>query len=287
MHFRYLILLACILTFSVVALALDETPLLTTFPTMSKSEIVFVYGGYLWSVPREGGQARQLTTGGHETEPLFSPDGRWIAFTGSYDGNADVFVMPADGGEPRRLTWHPGQDSVVGWTPDSRKILFSSGREAYADFERLYTVPVDGGVPEVLPMWRGEAASFSPDGQRLAYVPNLKWQDAWKRYRGGQTTQVYVVDLKTLQLEKVPRENSNDDNPVWIGDKVYFLSDRNGANTLFSYDTKTKAVERLIENKGLDLKSISAGPDGMCTSSSAESTCTTCDRRKRGMWKFA
>src|SRR5580765_6798260 len=251
MRFRYLILLACILTFSVVALALDETPLLATFPTMSKSEIVFVYGGYLWSVPREGGQARQLTTGGHETEPLFSPDGRWIAFTGSYDGNADVFVMPADGGEPRRLTWHPGQDSVVGWTPDSGKILFSSGREAYADFERLYTVPVDGGVPEVLPMWRGEAASFSPDGQRLAYVPNLKWQDAWKRYRGGQTTPVYVVDLKTLQLEKVPRDNSNDDNPVWIGDKIYFLSDRNGANTLFSYDTKSKAVERLIENKGL------------------------------------
>jgi len=263
MRFRYLILLACILTFSVVALALDETPLLATFPTMSKSEIVFVYGGYLWSVPREGGQARQLTTGGHETEPLFSPDGRWIAFTGSYDGNADVFVMPADGCEPRRLTWHPGQDSVVGWTPDSGKILFSSGREAYADFERLYTVPVDGGVPEVLPMWRGEAASFSPDGQRLAYVPNLKWQDAWKRYRGGQTTPVYVVDLKTLQLEKVPRENSNDDNPVWIGDKIYFLSDRNGANTLFSYDTKSKAVERLIENKGLDLKSISAGPDGI------------------------
>ena len=263
MGFRFLIVVACMLAISLVAFAADETPLLATFPTMSKSEIVFVYGGYLWSVPRGGGEARQLTTGGHETEPFFSPDEKWIAFTGSYDGNADVYVMPATGGEPRRLTWHPGQDTVVGWTSDSRKILFTSGREAYADFERLYTVPVDGGVPEVLPMWRGEAAAFSPDGERLAYVPNIKWQEAWKRYRGGQTTPVYIVDLKSLKLEKVPRENSNDDYPVWIGDKVYFLSDRNGPVTLFSYDTKSKEVKQLIENHGLDLKSISAGPDGI------------------------
>ena len=263
MRFRFLIVLACMLAIPLVALAADETPLLATFPTMSKSEIVFVYGGYLWIVPRGGGEARQLTTGGHETEPFFSPDEKWIAFTGSYDGNADVYVMPATGGEPRRLTWHPGQDTVVGWTPDSRRILFTSGREAYADFERLYTVPVDGGVPEVLPMWRGEAAAFSPDGERLAYVPNIKWQEAWKRYRGGQTTPVYIVDLKSLKLEKVPRENSNDDCPVWIGDKVYFLSDRNGPVTLFSYDTKSKDVKQLIENQGLDLKSISAGPDGI------------------------
>jgi tricorn protease len=180
-----------------------------------------------------------------------------------YDGNADVFVMAAEGGEPKRLTWHPGADVVVGWTPDGKKILFRSGREAYADFDRLYTISADGGVPEVLPMWRGEAGSYSADGTRFAYVPNLKWQDAWKRYRGGQTTPVYLVDLKSLKLEKVPRENSNDFDPVWIGDTVYFISDRNGANTLFSYDTKTKAVKQLIENKGLDFKSLGAGPDGI------------------------
>ena len=169
--------------------------------------------------------------------------------------------MPAEGGAPRRLTWHPGPDIAEGWTPDGKKVLFRSSREAYADFDRLYTVSVEGGWPEVLPMWRGEDAWFSPDGTRIAYVPNLKWQAAWKRYRGGQTTPIDIVKLTDLTLERIPRENSNDSHPVWFGDAVYFLSDRNGAVTLFAYDTKTKAVKQVIENKGLDLKSVSAGPD--------------------------
>ena len=243
--------------------AAEGNPLLVQSPTMSKTQIVFAYGGYLWSVPREGGEARQLTTGGHEGRPKFSPDGNWIAFTGQYDGNIDAYVMPADGGEPKRLTWHPDPDVVVGWTPDGKRVLISSGREAYADFDRLYTIPVEGGVPEVLPMWRGEAASYSPDATRIAYVPNLKWQVAWKRYHGGQTTPVYLLRLSDLQLEKVPRENSNDDDPVWVGDAVYFLSDRKGAVTIFAYDTKTKSVKQVLENKGLDLKSLSAGPDAL------------------------
>jgi tricorn protease len=243
--------------------AAEENPLLVQSPTISKTQIVFAYGGYLWSVPREGGEARQLTTQGHENGPRFSPDGNWIAFTGQYDGNVDAYVMPAEGGEPKRLTWHPDPDVVVGWTPDGKKVLISSGRERYADFDRLYTVPVEGGVPEVLPMWRGEAASYSPDAQRIAYVPNLKWQIAWKRYHGGQTTPVYLLRLSDLQLEKVPRENSNDNDPVWVGDTVYFLSDRKGPVTIFAYDTKTKAVRQVLENKGLDLKSLSAGPDAL------------------------
>jgi len=247
---------------AILALA-DDAPLLATWPTVNKTDITFSYGGYLWTVPRSGGEARQLTTGGHETTPFYSPDGKWIAFTGQYDGNADVYVIPAGGGEPRRLTWHPAPDTVVGWTPDGKKVLFTSARDAYADFERLYTVPVGGGVPEVLPMWRGEAASFSPDGARIAYVPNLRWQEAWKRYRGGQTTPIYVVGLKNLALEKLPRENSNDDQPVWIGDTIYFLSDRNGPVTLFAYDTKTKQVKQVVENKGFDLKSVSGGPDAL------------------------
>lgn len=263
MRFRFSVLFALALLFAGLAAAAEDAPLLATWPTMSKTEIVFSYGGYLWSVPRDGGSARQLTTGGHETTPAFSPDGKWIAFTGEYDGNADVYVMPAAGGEPKRLTWHPAPDVVIDWTPDSKKVLFRSAREAYADFDRLYTVAIDGGVPEVLPMWRGETGSYSSDASRLAYVPLLKWQEAWKRYRGGQTSPVYLVDLKTLQLEKIPRENSNDSSPLWVGDTVYFLSDRNGAVTLFSYDSKTKEVKQLIENKGLDLKSIAGGPDGI------------------------
>ncbi|HLZ12871.1 MAG TPA: PDZ domain-containing protein [Candidatus Acidoferrum sp.] len=261
MRVRLVLILSLLTIVSAAIVAAEETPLLATWPTVNQTSITFSYGGYLWTVPRSGGDARQLTTGGHETTPIYSPDGKWIAFLGQYDGNGDVFVIPADGGEPRRLTWHPGQDTPVGWTPDGKKVLFTSARQAYADFERLYTVPIEGGVPEVLPMWRGESASFSPDGSRIAYVPNIKWQESWKRYRGGQTTPIYIVRLRDLQLEKLPRENSNDDDPVWIGDTIYFLSDRNGPVTLFAYDTKTKAVKQVLENRGFDLKSLNGGPD--------------------------
>jgi tricorn protease len=261
MRLRNIFVLFLLVILVASAAAAQETPLLATWPTVNQTNIVFSYGGYLWTVPRSGGEARQLTTGGHETTPHFSPDGKWIAFTGEYDGNIDAYVMPAEGGEPRRLTWHPAPDEVVGWSPDGKKVLFDSPREAYADFNRIYAVPVEGGVAEVLPMWRAENGSYSPDATRFAYQPVLKWQQAWKRYRGGQTTPIYIVRLNDLQLEKVPRENSNDDRPVWMGDTVYFLSDRNGPKTLFAYDTKSKAVKQVVENKGFDLKSVSGGPD--------------------------
>src|ERR1700731_2819611 len=263
MRFRIAILIGILLAFVAVSGAAEEMPLLVQSPTLSKTQVVFTYGGYLWSLPRDGGDARQLTTGGHEGDPIFSPDGKWIAFSGHYDGNTDVYVMPADGGEPKRLTWHPGQDGVIGWTPDGKRVLFVSDREAYADLTRFYTVAVEGGVAEALPMWRAFSGSYSPDGTRIAYVPNFQWQEAWKRYRGGQTTPIYIARLSDLALEKVPRENSNDSHPVWFGDTVYFLSDRNGPVTLFAYDTKSKTVKQVIENKGLDFKSLSAGPDAL------------------------
>lgn len=246
-----------------LAHAAEGEPRLAQTPTISRTDVVFVYGGTLWTVPRDGGAARQLTTGGHERSPVFSPDGRWLAFSARYDGNLDAYVMPAGGGEPQRLTWHPGDDLVVGWTPDGRDVLFSSGREAYADFNRLYRVPRGGGPAEVLPMWRAETGSLSPDGSRIAYVPNSIWQTSWKRYRGGQTTPIDLVRLSDLARERVPRDNSNDRSPAWFGDTVYFLSDRNGPVTLFAYDTRTKAVRQVIENRGLDLKSLSAGPDAL------------------------
>ena len=257
------IVLAVVCGFAGMSRAAQEAPLLAKAPTLSRTAIVFEYGEYLWSVPREGGAARQLTTGGHEGAPFFSPDGKWIAFSGMYDGNLDIYVMPAEGGTPRRLTWHPSPDVAAGWTPDGKKVLFRSPREAYADFDRLYTVPLEAGAVEALPMWRGEEASFSPDGTRLAYVPNFRWQTSWKRYRGGQTTPVYLIKLGDLALEKLPRENSNDSNPVWFGNTVYFLSDRNGPVTVFAYDTKTKAVRQALANNGLDLKWLSAGPDAL------------------------
>src|SRR5438045_8481411 len=261
MRFRMAILIGFLATSAVTSRAAEEAPLLAHSPTVSRAQVVFAYGGYLWSVPRDGGDARQLTTVVHEWWPVMSPDVKWIAFTGQYDGNVDVFVIPAEGGEPKRLTWHPAADVAVGWTPDGKRVLFYSGREAYADFDRLYTVPLDGGPADILPMWRGEEAWFSPDGTRIAYVPNLLWQTSWKRYRGGQTTPINIVRFRHMAVKKVPRENSNDSHPIWFNDTVYFTSDRNGAVTLFAYDTKAKTVKQVVENKGLDFKSLSAGPD--------------------------
>ena len=238
-----------------------DSHLLLQKPTLSRTHIVFVHAGDLWSVPREGGDARRLTvSAGVEDNPMFSPDGSLIAFTGEYDGNVDVFVMPATGGVPKRLTWHPAPDIVHGWTPDGKRILFSSSRTAFSRFRELFTVDLDGHFPRRIDLPMGFDGAYSPDGAQLAYVPMIRAFTAWKRYRGGQTTPIWVVTLATGEVVKVPRDNSNDFNPMWIGDKVYLLSDRNGPVTLFSYDIKTKQVKQLIENRGLDFKSAGAGP---------------------------
>src|SRR5713226_5587311 len=152
-----------------VVAADSNAPLLLERPTINRSQIVFVYGGDLWSVPRSGGDARRLTSGaGVETNPIFSPDGSKIAFTGEYDGNVDVFVMPAGGGVPRRLTWHPAPDVALGWTPDGKRVLFTSPRTSYSRFSELFTVSADeGGLEEKLPLPMGFEAAFSPDASRL------------------------------------------------------------------------------------------------------------------------
>jgi tricorn protease len=251
-----------VLVFASAALCQGNPPLLLRRPAVSKTQIVFNHGDNLWIVSRDGGDARRLTSGtGTENYPAFSPDGDWIAFTGEYDGNPDVYIVSASGGVPRRLTYHPGVDEVVGWTPDGKSVLFLSARSSSYRFNaRLFAIAVDGSFPTEYPLPIVDAASFSPDGSHVAYVPHGQWQRAWKRYRGGQTTPIWIADLKNSAVEKVPRENSNDFNPMWIGDTVYFLSDRNGPVSLFAYDTKTKQVSEVIRNDGLDFKSASTGP---------------------------
>jgi tricorn protease len=173
-----------------------------------------------------------------------------------------VYVVPVSGGVPRRLTYHPGPDEVVGWTPDGKQVLFHSLRKAHAyGVVQLFTIPTTGGFPTEVPLPRAAEGSFSPDGSHLAYVPIAQWQKAWKRYRGGQTRPIWIANLADSNIEAtIPRDNSNDFNSMWVGDTVYFLSDRNGPVTLFAYDTKSKQVKQVVKYDGLDIKSASAGP---------------------------
>jgi len=240
-------------------------PLLMQKPTLSKTHIAFAYAGDLWLVAREGGEARLLTSGtGTKSDPVFSPDGSMIAFTGDYDGNVDVYVMPGGGGVPRRLTHHPAIDEVVGWAPDGKSVLFRSSRNSYSRFNRLFTVSLDGGLPHELPLPTAEFGALSSDGKHIAYVPvdNNRRLSAigWKRYRGGKASRVWIANLADLNLDQVPRETSNDGNPMWVGNKVYFLSDRSGPFSLYAYDLKSKKVEQALPGNGADIKSASAGP---------------------------
>jgi len=230
-------------------------------PSLSAAHIVFHYAGDLWIVNRDGGEARRLTSApGQENMPFFSPDGQWIAFTGEYDGNVDVFLVPATGGVPRRLTFHPGPDTAVGWTRDGRRVLIRSSRNSYSRFSRLFTMPVDGVLPEELPLPMAEEGSFSPDGAQIAYMPLARAFNTWKRYRGGRTASIWIARLSDSSIEKIPRESSNDFNPMWVDHRIFFLSDRNGAATLCSYDTRTRRLREEIQNSSFDFKNASAGP---------------------------
>lgn len=248
-------LLVLFLCLSIVAQS--DKPMLFRQPTISKTDIVFSFAGDLWIVSRNGDDAKRLTTGiGIETDPYFSPDGNWIAFTGDYDGNTDVYVIPTSGGVPKRLTFHPAMDRVSGWTSDGKSVLFTSSRNSSSNFTRLFTIPVEGGgLPSELPLPMVNRGGLSPDGNYVAYEPLSLWQGDWKRYKGGQTQPIWIAKLSDSTIEKLPRENSNDKCPIWIGDKIYFLSDRNNEIvSLFVYDTKSKKVEQVVENKGLDIK---------------------------------
>jgi tricorn protease len=232
---------------------------------LSKDKIAFLYADDVWTVAREGGAAKRLTSvRAVDAGPYFSPDGTEIAYSARVRGVAAVYVVGAEGGVPRQLTWEPTGSWVAGWTPDGKEVLFTSMHGSWSDFMQMSKVRADGvGYPSKLPLPWAIEGSISPDGGTIAYEPVMQWQDAWKHYRGGQTKKVWLVDLKTLDLVKVPRENSNDFSPVWVGKSVYFLSDRNGAVSLFRYDTSTKAVEEVVANQGFDLKSVAAGPGGL------------------------
>lgn len=231
-------------------------------PDIHNDQVVFVHGGDLWLTSSEGGAARRLTSHpGPENYPKFSPDGKFIAFSAFYDGNFDVYVIPSEGGEPQRMTWHPSPDRVMGWTPDGSRVFFlSPRRSASMRFDRLFTVSVDGGLPEVLPLPKGGQASFSPDGKKIAYNRIDRDDATWKRYKGGLAQDIWVYDLEGNTIDKLTDYEGTDNFPMWAGDKIYFLSDREKKANLYSFDLATRGMKKLTEQEEFDIDHPSIGP---------------------------
>lgn len=245
---------------------------LLRFPTMNNNTIVFTYAGDLYSVDAKGGTARKLTNDiGTELFAKFSPDGKHIAFTGQYDGNTEVYLIPAEGGIPKRLTFTPtlGRDDVsdrmgpnnivTGWKDNSTIVYRTRGWEFNDMKGKLFTVSINGGDPVQVPLPRGGFNSFSPDGSKLAYNRMFREFRTWKRYRGGQADDISIYDFKTKKTENITNNPAQDIFPMWAGDKIYFISDRDSRLNLFSYDLKSKETKKLTDFKDFDVKFPSLG----------------------------
>ena len=274
---RHMITLAALSIASVcLAQEMPEGRLLR-FPDIYEDKIAFSYGGDLWLVSSAGGVARRITTHpGLELFPKFSPDGKWIAFTGQYDGNFNVYVIPSAGGEPKQLTFEPDVGSVsermgpnnmvITWFPDSRRILFLSRRDTFNTwFGRLFSVSIDGGLPERLPVPKGGLTSFSPDGTKIAYNRIFRNFRTWKRYTGGMAQDIWLYDFKAVTAEQLTDYPGTDTYPMWHGDTIYFGSDRGPEKrmNLYSYDLKTRQTRQLTNFKDFDVNWPSLGPDSI------------------------
>ncbi len=275
---RTLLLILLLSTTIIFALSQDEGRLFR-FPAIYDSQIVFTYAGDLYTVSVNGGIARKLTThSGYEMFPRFSPDGKYIAFTAQYDGNTEVYVMPSEGGVPKRLTYtatlerddvsdRMGPNNIVmGWTPDGKYVIFRSRMKSWNAFQgKLYKVSLDGDIPEELPLPRGGFCSFSPDGKKLAYNRVFREFRTWKRYRGGMADDIWIYDFETKKTENITNNPASDIIPMWYGDKIYFLSDRdeNKRMNLYVYDLKTKQTRKLTNFKDYDIKFPSIGKNAI------------------------
>ncbi len=239
---------------------------LLRFPDLHGDRVAFTYAGDIWLAPAAGGTAVQLTTHpGVELFARFSPDGRWIAFTGQYDGDEQVYIVPADGGVPRQLTYYPangplpprwGYDNqVYGWTPDGSAVLFRSFRDGWdLGDTQLFTVSSGGGLPTALPMPESGGGAFSPDGTKVVYSPVTRDFRHWKRYQGGWAQDLHIFDLATHDSHNITGDPRTDRDPMWIGEAIYFASDRDGKLNLYSYDTAGRTTEQLTHEKQWDVR---------------------------------
>jgi tricorn protease len=266
--------LAFLATTSVLLAGASAQTKLLRYPDVHRDKVVFCYAGDLWLAPSNGGLAARLTShDGLELFPKFSPDGAWIAFTAQYDGDEQVYVIPATGGVPKQLSWYPARgpltprwgydNQVYGWTPDGKSVLFRSMRDGWALTDtHLYTVDLDGGLPVVLPMPVSGAGDYSPGGTQVVYSPLTRDFRTWKRYEGGWAQDLYVFDLKTNAIEPVSHSPRTERDPMWIGNRIYFASDRDGTLNLFEFDTESKRTEQLTNSKSWDVRWPSRGEDG-------------------------
>lgn len=261
MTYRINLLTALLIVLITAPAVFSQGTRLLREPTISEHSIVFVHAHDLWKVDRSGGDAIRLTSNiGGETAPHFSPDGSMVAFTGQYDGNSDVYVIPAEGGSPQRLTYHPGADVVTGWTPDG-DILFRSSRDGHpTELNRIWKVSTEGGFPEVLPIPRAANGDISPDGRYIAYNPITFWDPEWRNYRGGQSQPIWIVDLDSYDLIQTPRtDNERHTDPAWLGEEVFYLSERDYANNIWSYNPGTGEEKQWTFHSKFDAKNIDAG----------------------------
>lgn len=253
---------AMLLTLFTASLLSAET-YLQRFADVSQTQVVFTYENDLWLLPIEGGTATRLTRAeGSEIFAKFSPDGKQIAFTAHYNGGTDVYVMPVEGGNPTRLTWHPSGDLVLDWFPDGKHILFRARRNYPYRADQLYKVAVDGGSPELLPVDRAGLATLSPDGKSVAYNRNSREFRTWKRHKGGTAQDIWMGSFAEKNYQKISSFDGTDNFPMWHGNFIYFVSDRNdGTLNLFKYDIASKNRTALTHYKDYDLKYPSLGPD--------------------------
>jgi len=234
------------------------------YPDVSEDQITFVYGGDIWVAPKEGGTAFKLSSPeGNEAFPRFSPDGSYIAFSGNYDGNTDVYVIPAAGGIPTRVTHHGMNDRILDWYPDGEHLLYASSMESGKQrFNQFYKISAQGGLPEKLPIAMGEFASLSPDGAHLVFTDRSRMFRTWKRYQGGSAADIFTFDLSTLESRNITDHIANDELPMWIGNKIYYLSDKGEAQrfNIWVYETASGTSRQVTEFTDFDIHFPSHGP---------------------------
>lgn len=234
-------------------------------PAISAGHIAFIYAEDLWTADIDGSNPKRLTVDrGIESNPCFSPDGSLIAFSAQYDGNTDLFIIPVEGGVPVRLTWHPNSDLVRGFTPDGKNVLFASQRSSFTNrYLQLFTVGTGGGFPEKMKIPNAYSASYSPDGKSMAYTPLSPVYQQWKNYRGGTESFIWICSLSDYSVVKIPQpeKGCNDADPMWIGEKIFFISDRNGEFNLFSYDIPGKEVKQLTFFEDFPILKASCGAE--------------------------